>query len=268
MVQLLKRIFPTRFAVAKATKLPIFGHLMDRWLFHDDDVIFLPQDHVAKTIRVNEAVGQPGEMVLPSRVVEHFVEEAKVHWIMDFCLCRASEACQDYPVDLGCLFLGRAALKINPELGRQVTREEALAHVQRARAAGLIHMVGRNKLDTVWLGVGPGHQLLTICHCCPCCCLWGVLPHVMPRISDKIHRMPGITVTVNEDCTGCGACTEGICFVDAIRLEAGQAVIDDACRGCGRCVTVCPHGAIELSIDNDASIDRAIAHIATLVDLD
>lgn len=268
LVTLLKRTFPGRFVAARMTRLPILGSLIDHWLFDGDDLIFLPPDRVAQTIVIDEAVEQPGEMVLPSRVVEHFVEQASVHWIMNFCLCRAAEGCQDYPVELGCLFLGEAALGINPALGRRVTKEEALAHVQRCREAGLVHLVGRNKLDTVWLGVGPGRQLLTVCNCCPCCCLWGVLPHVTPRIGSKIQRMPGVTVAVNGLCVGCGACTEGVCFANAIRLENGRAVIGEACRGCGRCVDVCPQGAIELSIEDGRFVDDAIAHITTLVDLD
>jgi ferredoxin len=267
-VRLLKRTFPGRFVAARATHLPPLGRLVDHWLFDGDDLVFLPRDHVVQTILVDEDVDRPGEMVLPSQVVEHFVERASVHWIMAFCLCRAAEACQNYPVELGCLFLGEAARGINPELGRRVTKEEALAHVRRCREAGLVHLVGRNKLDTVWLGVGPGRQLLTVCNCCPCCCLWGVLPHIATRISSKIQRMPGVAVAVNDLCVGCGACTEGVCFADAIRLENGQAVIGDACRGCGRCVDLCPQGAIDLSIVDRRFVDHAIAHITTLVDLD
>ena len=268
VVRVLKSLFPGRFLIARATHLPIVGRVLDRWLFDGDDVIFLPQDHSVQTIPVNETVEKPIEVVLPSQIVEHFVEQASVRWIMDFCLCRAAEACQDYPIELGCLFLGEAALGINPDLGRRVTKEEALAHVERCREAGLVHMIGRNRLDTVWLGVGPGRQLLTVCSCCPCCCLWRTLPHMTTRISDKIQRMPGVTVTVNDKCTGCGICTHGICFVDAIRLESNRAVISEACRGCGRCVDVCPQKAIDLSIEDSRFVDQAIAHISTLVDLD
>lgn len=266
-VELLKKIYPSRFFVAKATRLPIIGRLIDRWLFGGDGLIFLPQARSVRTVSIDRSIEQPDEMVLPSRVVEYFIEQADVHWIMDFCLCRAAERCDSYPIDLGCLFLGEAALKINPDLGHRATKEEALEHVRRCREAGLVHFVGRNKLDTVWLGVGPGEKLLTICSCCPCCCLWGVLPHVTPRISDKIKGMPGVEVSVNDQCVGCGACTEDVCFMDAIRLEGGRAVISEACKGCGRCVEACPHGAIELSIEWERAVGESIDRISSLVDV-
>jgi ferredoxin len=199
--------------------------------------------------------------------VEHFVEEARYHWIMDTCICRDASHCQDYPVDLGCLFLGEAVLGINPKLGRLVTREEALAHVRRCHDAGLVHTIGRNKLDTVWLGVGPGDRLMTICNCCPCCCLWRMLPQLDPEIAAKVTRMPGVTVSVTEQCAGCGTCTQGVCFVDAIHLNEQRAVITDACRGCGRCVTACPENAIELSIDDRQFVARSIRELSSLVDV-
>jgi Fe-S-cluster-containing hydrogenase component 2 len=80
--------------------------------------------------------------------------------------------------------------------------------------------------------------------------------------------MPGVTVAVSERCVGCGACTEDLCFIGAIRLEEGQAVIDDTCKDCCRCVDVCCQGAITLSIESQRFVDDAIAHIATLVELD
>jgi ferredoxin len=263
-VQVVKRVFPGRFLPARATKLPILGQLVYRWVFDGDAMIYLPRDQV---IPVNQAIDQPGEMILPSQVVQHFVEQANHHWIMNVCICRDASKCQDYPIDLGCLFLGEAAVNIDPRLGRRVTKEEALAHVQRCREAGLVHLIGRNKLDTVWLGVGPGHKLLTICNCCPCCCLWRVLPYVAPQIGDQVSRMPGVAVTVSDRCVGCGTCTQGVCFVDAIHLVEGRAVIGEACRGCGRCVTTCPQAAIELSIEHGQFVAEAIAHISPLVDI-
>jgi NAD-dependent dihydropyrimidine dehydrogenase PreA subunit len=273
LVALIKRSFPSRFLLARATKAPGVGAVLDRWLFDGDDLFFLPPDHLAKagarrTISVGRTVQAAPDVVLPSQVVEHFIEHASVHWIMNACICRDASGCRDYPIDLGCLFLGEAAEGINPALGRRVTREEALEHARRCREAGLVHLVGRNRMDTVWLGVGPGDRLLTVCNCCPCCCLWRVLPHISSNIGQRVTRMDGVSVGVTDRCTGCGTCAApGVCFVEAIRLEGDHARVGDSCRGCGRCVDVCPQGAIELAIAGSAFVEGAIARIAPLVDV-
>jgi len=261
---IIKKLFPTRFLLSRATRLPIVGQIAYWLAFDGDSLIYLPQDRV---IAVNEAVDPPGDLVLPSEVVEHFVEQASHHWIMNWCLCRDATKCRDYPIELGCLFLGEATVQIDPRLGRRATKEEALDHVRRCREAGLVHLIGRNKLDTLWLGVGPGDKLLTICHCCPCCCLWRVLPHLSPQIGDRVSRMPGVTVAVSDRCVGCGTCTQGVCFVDAIQLTNGQSAISDACRGCGRCVSACPEQAIELTIDPELAVEASIARLSPLVDV-
>ncbi|MBL7063071.1 MAG: 4Fe-4S binding protein [Anaerolineae bacterium] len=266
-VQLIKKAFPNRFLAARATKVPILGRILDRWLFEGDDLFYLPRDRVIKTVQIDQSLAVPSEMVLPSQVVEHFIEEANTHWVMNSCICRDANQCENYPIDLGCLFLGEAALGINPQLGRRVTKEEALEHARQCREAGLVHLIGRNKLDTVWLGVGPGDRLLTVCNCCHCCCLWRVLPHVASRISAKVTRMDGVAVTVSDRCVGCGTCTQGVCFVDAIRVVDNCAVISDACRGCGHCVDVCPQGVIEISIEYGQFVERSIARISPLVDV-
>ena len=267
-VDLLKVAFPGRSLAARATHVPFVGGVIDRMLFEGDHLIYLPKDSALQTgavIRVDEPVDLPGEVVLPSRVVDHFIQEASTHWIMNTCICRDASHCEDYPVDLGCLFLGEAASGIDPRLGRPVTKEDAFEHVRRCREAGLVHLIGRNKLDTVWLDVGPGDRLMTICNCCPCCCLWRMLPHLSPQIGSKVMGMPGVTVRASEECVGCGTCTEGICFADAIRLEDGRAVIGDACRCCGRCVEVCPQGAIELSLDHRQVVAESVSQISPLV---
>jgi ferredoxin len=51
----------------------------------------------------------------------------------------------------------------------------------------LVHMVGRNKLDSVWLGA-------------------------------KVTRMPGVIVAASDRCVDCGTCTEDVCFVDDDRF--------------------------------------------------
>jgi Na+-translocating ferredoxin:NAD+ oxidoreductase RNF subunit RnfB len=158
-------------------------------------------------------------------------------------------------------------MDINPRFGRPISRNEALEHVTRCRDAGLVHLIGRNKLDTVWLNVGPKENLLTICNCCPCCCLWRILPDLAPRIETKVTRMPGVRVIVTDRCVGCGTCTAGVCFVDAIKRNHTHAEIDENCRGCGRCAMACPNQAIELKVDDSAFVQAAIDRITGAVDI-
>ena len=146
LVALIRAGFPGRFMLAGLTRWPVVGKALEQWLFAGDDMIILPADRV---VRVGKDVDVPEQSVLPSVLVERFINEANYHWIMDNCICRQAAHCADYPVGLGCLFLGQAVLGINPKLGRRVSREEALEHTRKCREAGLVHLIGRNKLDAV-----------------------------------------------------------------------------------------------------------------------
>jgi Pyruvate/2-oxoacid:ferredoxin oxidoreductase delta subunit len=267
-VELIKKTFPNRRMIAKLTRVPIIGKIVDKMLFEGDDIIYLPKDGpFKKVISIRKSIDTSVEMALPSRIVEEFIERANHHWIMNFCICRDSSKCKDYPIELGCLFLGEAVHNINPKLGRLVTKEEALEHVKKCREAGLVHLIGRNKLDAMWLDAHPGNKLLSICNCCPCCCLWKVLPVIHPEIGRKVTKLPGLNVQVTDDCTGCGTCQEGVCFVDAIRIVNGRAIITKDCRGCGRCVEVCPEQAIEVTMDNERYFEESIERIGQVVDV-
>jgi ferredoxin len=263
-VNLIKRYFPDRFSIARLTHWPIIKHIVDAMLFKGDETIYLPKDNV---IQINAPIARPEEMVLPSQAVEHFVEQANYLWVMDTCFCRDANDCDDYPHDLGCIFLGEAVLQMNPKLGHLATKEEVLEHLRRSREAGLVHMIGKNRIDHFWTGAGPGDKLFTICNCCPCCCLWRVVPYLGPDSSVNVHKMPGVEVRVTEACIGCGRCTDDICFVDAIRLEDGRAVISEQCVGCGRCVEVCPAEAIALTIEDTSYVDDTVACLEALVDV-
>lgn len=267
IITLINKTFGTRFLLARLTRVPLIGKLIDQLLFAGDDIIYLPTNKVVTLNRQLTADEREGSTVLPSEIVHHFVEQAGYHWIMNFCICRKSDNCQDHPIELGCLFLGKAVLDINPEMGRLVSKQEAHHHLQRCRDAGLVHLIGRNKLDSVWLNVRPGRQLLTICNCCPCCCLWKMLPDLSPHISRNVTKMPGVTVEVLASCNGCGKCTTGICFVNAIRLENDRAVINNDCRGCGRCISVCPNHALQLTIHSSDFVRESIDRISGVVNI-
>ncbi len=266
IIDLIKKSYPSRFLLAKATNVPILGAAFEHVFFKNDDIIYLPQDGVV--IDVNENIDKPKQIAVPSKVLEHFIEQASTHYIMNTCICREAGGCENYPVDMGCLFLGDAALQINPEQGRTVTKDQALEHLERCREANLVHLIGRSKLDTVWLGVGPGRKLVTICNCCPCCCLWRILPHLNDSINSMVNRMKGVEVAITDQCIGCGTCLDDVCFVNAIHEKGDCSAIDsDKCVGCGRCVNVCPNKAIALSIDDDLFLEKTIDQLSPLFDL-
>ena len=258
--RLIERFFPYRFKLAKLTHVPIVRWVITRMVFDKNDLTYLTKDKIVE-VQLNKEIEPVDNIAVPSKVVEHFIEESSYRFIMDFCICRESMQCENYPIDLGCLFMGEAARKIPSELGRSATKEEALAHVNRCREEGLVHLIGRDKLDETWLGVGSKIPLVTVCNCCECCCLWRMRPYLNDSLSSTIKRMPGIEIKVNDNCTGCGICTEDVCFIDNIKIEDGVAVIGDDCVVCGRCAEKCPHDAIEVIIKDKDFINKTIERV-------
>lgn len=266
-INFLKKHFELRYLGAEMTKWPIIGRIMEKALFNGhqtgDALFYLPKDRVL----IQQDIKTPDNIVVPSKVLEYFIEEAKYIFLMDKCICRDAADCQTYDHNIGCIFLGEAVLDINPELGRLVDKETALAHAKRAREAGLVHLIGRDKIDAVWMGVEPSTKLMTICNCCPCCCLFRFLPNLAPKLQNKIERMPGVHLEVTDDCTGCGLCTRDVCFIHAIHIEDGKAVIQEDCRGCGTCAEVCPESAIKLIVEREDYVDDAIRRLSEAVDV-
>lgn len=186
---------------------------------------------------------------------------------MNFCICCESNKCVDYPRDLGCRFMGEAAKRIDPKLDHPITWEAAHAHIRRADSAGFIHVIGRNKLDAVWLDVSPGVKLLTVCNCCPCCCRWKMLPSLNDAIAGRIKKMEGVEVNVDTSkCVGCTEC-QGVCFVEAIEIVDGKARISDQCRGCGRCVEACLHQTVEMTMPTMEATENTVKRIHEKVEV-
>lgn len=73
-VNLLKRAFPQRFWLARLTNLPLLGGLVDWGLFDGDDLLFLPTD---RSIVIDKPISNPGEFVLPSKIVKHFLDNSR-----------------------------------------------------------------------------------------------------------------------------------------------------------------------------------------------
>ena len=259
--------FNTRYRLARMTrKHKHFGNLVRKWFFDGDEMIVLPKDDVVSIDTDIEIEDAGDRTILPSDIVKELIDRADDIFIMDFCLCRKSNNCKDYPLDRGCIFLGKGTKKIPEKFGHVATKDEAKEYIDECGKLGLVHIIGRNKLDSMWLHTGDKKDLMTICNCCPCCCLWNMVRDISDDISATYRKMEGVEVSVDKDkCIGCGSCAE-ICFTKAITIVDGKCTLDDRCRGCGRCVDACPNDALTISFDRDM-VAPEISRLEELVNL-
>ena len=267
----LSKVFWSRFGLAAFTKRSkLFNRVVTKTLFDGDDMVVLPMDDVvrARRIEMDMDFEDGGEStVLPSDIVKDIIDRSSDIFIMNFCLCRESNECDDFPRDRGCVFLGKGVHRIPEDFGHISTREEAKRYIDECTDLGLVHIIGRNKLDSIWLNTGHKRDLMTICNCCPCCCLWNMTRNISDEIGGVFKRLDGVSVSVDVDrCIGCGSCHD-ICFTKAVTIDNGKCSIDPGmCRGCGRCVEVCPTDSITLEFDGSV-VGREVDRIHSLVDL-
>ena len=257
------RIFNWRFWIAGLTKKSrVAKKIINKMLFEDDEIII-----VSNSININKKIEAEKSEFLPTDIIKEVIKRSDDIVIMNSCLCRTSNNCEDYPHDIGCIFLGPTTRRIPRNICHEATVEEALAQVDSADAAGLSHIIGRNKIDTVWMNVKPGKGLLTICHCCPCCCLWKVYPNLNHEISDKLEKLDGVDVKLHEDeCKKCKKCLDS-CMFEAISFKDNKISIDpDICKGCGLCVKTCKFGAITIEY-TEKTIDNVVNRMDNLIEI-
>jgi Pyruvate/2-oxoacid:ferredoxin oxidoreductase delta subunit len=186
--------------------------------------------------------------VLHIDAAKQLVEASSFIVRTETCMCRESKHCEDYPIDLGCLFLGEGARKMSLH-GRihTVTKDEALDHIERARRAGLITNVIWSSPELIALGADPSHTV-ELCSCCPCCCLAFKTRNASVAFLDGIAGFAVSRVTNVDDCTRCSNCV-AVCPFKAIRLDdivEGPVIDERRCKGCGRCEVVCRPGTIKI----------------------
>jgi ferredoxin len=277
IVPLAKLSFKSRFKMARTCqKIPPLAWVTNKLFFEGDNMMVIPLDSTVretelngKEINLNTRIPTSTDTLLPGQILKEIIKKSRNHVIMDSCLCRVSNDCKEYSHDLGCLFMGPGAKNIPLKLGKPVTPEESMKHVDKCQEEGLVHIIGRNKLDSIWLNTGPKEELLTVCNCCPCCCLWKMAPDLPDYMGRSIGPMIGVELKFNfENCSGCGKCNNDICFVNAIRLEDGKAKIDNKkCKICGRCVEICPNNALKIEMD-DGAVEKTIDCVKKLVNVE
>ncbi len=254
----LLRQYKHKDIVFKSTRIPGLKQLGRR--------ILPPESMTLTYVPVYEDLELPEGTVAPVSVIEHFINEASDHLILSRCPCRSENGCEEFPGDFGCTFLGPAVRSVDPEVGRLVSRQEALDHLREATEMGLVSCVGKFDGDAVMLGVREHKKLMTICHCCTCCCISKCLPLASREARDILKKLEGVTVEVTENCNGCGLCVDS-CVFQQISIVDGKAVIGEECKGCGRCATACRRNAIRITVDNPDYVDQCVKRISSLVDI-
>ena len=131
--------------------------------------------------------------------------------------------------------LGKYIVENN--MGRGLTKDEALNLLEKCADAGLVHAFYNNLTDND-----------TVCNCCSDCCLYLEPIVKMPGLVPRGHN-PSRYIRVwadEENCIQCGLCAKR-CPIDAIQFNKESKEISftpERCLGCGVCVHKCPTNAI------------------------
>jgi UDP-glucose 4-epimerase len=210
---------------------------------------------------INEDLKLPESAPAPLDLLYRFIEESSHRVIYKACGCRTACQCKEYPQDVGCLLMGDSAMESSPSVSREVGVDEAKEHAREAVAAGLVPMVGKARVDNYIFGIKERRRLLTVCFCCECCCMSRYERYFpVKQLDEMFPRLDGIKMVVNSACDGCGDCLEK-CYIRAIEMKNGVAVIGDRCRACGRCATICPAKAVSVQIDDSLFLEESYNRI-------
>lgn len=233
----------------KLSRLPLVGPLIDRLAARKRlRVVTVPADPVARTVTIPVgAAVKSSPAVLPFDAAKRLIEASSYIAATSVCMCREAHDCRDYPVGLGCLFLGPGARGMSLR-GRvhPISKERAIAHVERARALGLVTNLIWSTAELHALGADPA-STVELCSCCPCCCLAFKTRKASRAFVDGIAGFGVSKVVAAEECARCTNC-ERACPFGAIRVDThdGPRVDPERCKGCGRCELACRQHVLKI----------------------
>lgn len=197
----------------------------------------LPQ---MRTIPVAESI-LPQHDVSTFDEVTNLLEQAKGPFVIIECICRKKKkleggTCHVTDRKETCLAIhGMAEMLRASDVGRTISREEALSIVRQNQTDGLVLQPSNTQ------------EAEFICSCCGCCCGMLSIHKKLPKPLDFWSSNFQASVDA-EVCIRCGSCEES-CQVGAVSVsEQDQCAIVnlDRCLGCGVCIADCPAEAISL----------------------
>jgi ferredoxin len=239
-------VWPVTHIAARAYTVPVVGRVLT-WLTLP---LFSEGRQSLTYIPINERIAE-GSVLLSRSILADLISRSSHRTVIDRCTCRLDRGCTRHSIDIGCMLMGDGAAEIDGRIAKHVSKEEALAHLDRALADGLMPLVGRAPIDDYIWGVADGTRLFTVCFCCRCCCtILGAGRFLPSEIHRSIVPLGGVSISTDaEICTLCGACVAE-CFMGALSIREGVLYRnEDLCKRCGRCAAVCPTGAIRVSAD-------------------
>ncbi len=210
-----------------------------------------PVTRGTRRIELNQPVMREVKPVHPPvELIQDAVRRASYRAIMHECLCRKIQGCTDYPIDLGCLFIGPAAKAcVERGIAHEATLEECLAHIDRAQKEGLSAGAYFVEVEEYVWGFHDADMpnFLEFCFCCPCCCSATLFEQrAGGELKRILHQGIGWSCTVDaQACLGCGACVDA-CPHNRMGFVGGKAQPLETCAGCGQCLKVCPQEALHV----------------------
>ncbi len=166
-------------------------------------------------------------------------------WGVTDCICRKQQALLghgcDHPLDVCMIFSDVPGFFDQRQGVRALTQDEALATLQRAADAGLVHSTS-NTQEGLWY----------LCNCCTCAC--GFLRSVSELGTANVVARSAFVCEVDADlCAGCRDC-EAVCSFNALTVENIAQVDALRCAGCGVCTSACSQDALRLVRRSDAEV--------------
>ncbi|MGA2368060.1 MAG: 4Fe-4S binding protein [Dehalococcoidia bacterium] len=176
--------------------------------------------------------------VIPYKEVKELIQKTE-YIAAGTCVCRHQGNLIGKPSSEplnNCMVFGESAkFAVQRGFTKRLTREEALARLDEAEKAGLVH----NYANT------PQQFTNLLCNCCGCHCwiIKGAKNSPAPSLMVNARYLVHIN---EEDCTACEACIER-CWMQALKMVDGKLTRDEKrCIGCGICMWACPTDALYL----------------------
>ncbi len=218
----------------------LLSELFYHYINEEDDFVeqaLMQKTPIARTL-VHEHTIQSKDQaeVLDYERATHIINSATCITV-GTCYCRhkmehIGKACAA-PQDVCLTFNTAAESLMKHKIAKQISKEEALAVLDRCVNYGLVQ-----------IGDNIQNQVNWMCNCCGCCCE-AIQAYKKIGYRRKINSNFFASVDVNK-CVSCGACVKK-CPVEAIMIKDKKAIVSqDICIGCGICERSCAVKAITI----------------------